>query len=249
MVPVDAPGHLLRDSHRPSGPTRAPRTQTADFFDRVDRDRWYMTTGNGFPAECYAVFKIMWYRDNEPEMFSPGALAARLQGLHQPAADRARRHRLLLRLGLRASTTCCRWAYARSSSTASRLPRALFPEIVPSTAIIGDAHRRRRPGCWGLPRACRWPAAAWTTPAWHWAREEPADGRVYTSLGSSSWIAVSSPQAGARSERKAVRVHARRPGAVHLGGEHLLRRQLLPLGRATCFSAAAPRRTGATPTT
>ena len=29
-----------------------------------------MTTGNGFPAECYSVFKIMWYRDNEPELFS-----------------------------------------------------------------------------------------------------------------------------------------------------------------------------------
>jgi hypothetical protein len=29
-----------------------------------------MTTGNGFPAECYSVFKIMWYRDNEPSMFA-----------------------------------------------------------------------------------------------------------------------------------------------------------------------------------
>lgn len=29
-----------------------------------------MTTGNGFPPACYSVFKIMWYRDNEPEMFT-----------------------------------------------------------------------------------------------------------------------------------------------------------------------------------
>ncbi len=26
-------------------------------------------TGNGFPPPLYSVFKIMWYRDNEPEMF------------------------------------------------------------------------------------------------------------------------------------------------------------------------------------
>ena len=28
-----------------------------------------MTTGNGFPAECYSLFKIMWYRDHEPGMY------------------------------------------------------------------------------------------------------------------------------------------------------------------------------------
>ena len=28
-----------------------------------------MTTGNGFPAALYTVFKIMWYRDNEPDIY------------------------------------------------------------------------------------------------------------------------------------------------------------------------------------
>ena len=29
-----------------------------------------MTTGNGFPAACYTIFKVMWYRNHEPEMFN-----------------------------------------------------------------------------------------------------------------------------------------------------------------------------------
>ncbi len=69
VIPLDARGALLRDSIPIWSDTRASR-QTAEFFARVDRDRWYMTTGNGFPAECYSVFKIMWYRDNEPDLFS-----------------------------------------------------------------------------------------------------------------------------------------------------------------------------------
>ena len=69
VVPVDGAGRLLRERTPIWSDTRASR-QTAAFFEKVDRERWYMTTGNGFPAECYAVFKIMWYRDNEPDMFS-----------------------------------------------------------------------------------------------------------------------------------------------------------------------------------
>ena len=39
-----------------------------DFFKKIDPDEWYLTTGNGFPAACYTIFKVMWYRNHEPEM-------------------------------------------------------------------------------------------------------------------------------------------------------------------------------------
>ena len=73
VIPLDAGGSLLRDSIPIWSDTRATG-QTAEFFGKVDRDQWYMTTGNGFPAECYSVFKIMWYRDNEPSLFSRAAI-------------------------------------------------------------------------------------------------------------------------------------------------------------------------------
>ena len=69
VIPVDCNGGLLRESIPIWSDTRSSR-QTNSFFQRVDREHWYMTTGNGFPPECYSVFKIMWYRDNEPGLLS-----------------------------------------------------------------------------------------------------------------------------------------------------------------------------------
>ena len=69
VIPVDKDGTLLRESIPIWSDTRAGR-QTAAFFQKTDEKSWYMTTGNGFPAACYSVFKIMWYRDNEPALFS-----------------------------------------------------------------------------------------------------------------------------------------------------------------------------------
>lgn len=39
------------------------------FFEHVSEEQWYLMTGNGFPLALYTVFKIMWLRDNEPEIF------------------------------------------------------------------------------------------------------------------------------------------------------------------------------------
>lgn len=64
VVPVDAEGKLLRETTPIWSDTRAGR-QAEAFFGKAEERPWYMTTGNGFPAPCYSVFKIMWYRDNE----------------------------------------------------------------------------------------------------------------------------------------------------------------------------------------
>jgi xylulokinase len=37
---------------------------------KMDPTRWYQLTGNGFPPPHDTVFKILWYRDCEPEMFA-----------------------------------------------------------------------------------------------------------------------------------------------------------------------------------
>ncbi len=132
VIPVDSRGAVLRDSIPIWSDTRASR-QTAEFFSRVDRDRWYMTTGNGFPSECYSVFKIMWYRDNERDLFS------------------------------RISTILGSKDYINFLLTGKGLP---------STVKVA---------CGGVDNSCMALGARNT-----------GEGRVYTSLGSSSWIAVSS---------------------------------------------------------
>src|SRR5659263_41837 len=69
VVPVDIDGTLLRELTPIWSDARAEK-QAAEFFNKIDYTDWYLTTGNGFPAECYSVFKIMWYRAHEPEMFA-----------------------------------------------------------------------------------------------------------------------------------------------------------------------------------
>jgi xylulokinase len=189
VVPVDDSGALLRE-HTPIWSDTRAGAQTRAFFARVDRERWYMTTGNGFPAECYAVFKAMWYRDHEPEMFR------RVRWLL------GSKDYVNLRLTGRAATDFSyasgsgvydlkRWAYSEEFIAASQLPRHVFPEILPSTAILGGLTagaaellglRQGLPvACGGVDNSCMALGA-----------KNVVDGRVYTSLGSSSWIAVSS---------------------------------------------------------
>jgi xylulokinase len=189
VIPLDSSGALLRDSIPIWSDTRASR-QTAEFFARVDRDRWYMTTGNGFPAECYSVFKIMWYRDNEPQLFSRTAtvlgskdyINLRLTGKKLTDYSYASGTGIYDLLG---------WRYSEEFIRASGLPASLFPKIVPSTQIVGtltDAAAREL----GLPGSVKVACGGVDNSCMALGARNTAEGRVYTSLGSSSWIAVSS---------------------------------------------------------
>ncbi len=188
VVPIDGNGELLREKTPIWSDTRSAR-QTAAFFRTIDKDIWYMATGNGFPAECYPVFKIMWYRDNEPSMLAR-AQGDRDEGLHQHEADREGPHRPFLRFRVR--------------------------HLRPGTLVLlGRVPSRQRPVGRYLPRdrafhSCRRHADARGCPdagAYHECEgclrrrgqflhgagaRNIKDGRVYTSLGSSAWIAVSS---------------------------------------------------------
>ena len=189
VIPLDANGALLRQSIPIWSDTRASR-QTAQFFTKVDSDRWYMTTGNGFPAECYSVFKIMWYRDNEPDLFSRTVTV-----LGSKDYINFRLTAKILTDFSYASGTgiydLMGWRYSAEFIRASGLPASLFPAIVPSTQIIGTLtgaaaqelglHPGVEVACGGVDNSCMALGARNTR-----------EGRVYTSLGSSSWIAVSS---------------------------------------------------------
>ena len=189
VVPVDAAGELLREFTPIWSDTRAA-AQAGEFFSRTDGTDWYMRTGNGFPAECYSVFKAMWYRDNEPAMFR-------------------RIHRLLgskdfvnLKLTGRMATdgsyaSGCgvydleRGSYAAALVDASRLPAEIFPEIIPSTQILGTLTREAAEAL-GLEPGVAVAAGGVDNSCMALGARNTKEGRVYTALGSSAWIAVSS---------------------------------------------------------
>ena len=67
-VPLDSRGSLLADQVPIWCDMRA-KEEAVELFSRLDYDSWYMTTGNGDPAECYTVAKLMWMKKHQPVLY------------------------------------------------------------------------------------------------------------------------------------------------------------------------------------
>ncbi|MFC1717876.1 FGGY-family carbohydrate kinase, partial [Candidatus Poribacteria bacterium] len=189
VVPLDRNGSLLRDKIPIWSDTRAS-AQTDIFFQKIDGNSWYETTGGGFSKECYSIFKVMWYRDNEPDLYrkiskilgSKDYINFRLTGKMYTDFSYASGSGIYNLLKKRYDTDLLK---------ASAIPGSIFPEIVPSTHSIGkiSADAAKILGlsedvevmCGGVDNSCMALGAGNTE-----------EGNVYLSLGSSAWIAVSS---------------------------------------------------------
>ncbi len=190
-VPLDADGTLLRES-TPIWSDKRPVEQAARFFQQVDPAHWYRTTGNGFPAPHYTALKIMWYRDHEPEMFrridkvigTKDYINYRLTGRVATDYSYASGSGVYDLLG---------WDYSEELIAGSGLPRAMFPDVVPSTEIIGELAAQAADEL-GLPRTVKVACGGVDNSCMALGAKNVAEGRAYVSLGSSSWIAVSSQQ-------------------------------------------------------
>jgi xylulokinase len=188
-VPVDRDGNLLREATPIWSDIRAQK-EVEEFFKIVDPNQWYMTTGNGFPPACYTIFKVMWYKKNEPEMWQK---VHRIIGTkdyinYKLTGKMVTDYSYASGTGIYDLTG---WQYNAGYITASGIPAGVWPEIVPSTQILGEVQPQvaRQLGlgdgvqvvCGGVDNSCMALGA-----------KNTRDGRVYTSLGSSAWIAVSS---------------------------------------------------------
>lgn len=188
-VPLDAEGRLLRES-TPIWSDKRPTTQVPEFFEKVDPVRWYRLTGNGFPAAHYTVFKIMWYRDHEPELFgridkiigTKDFVNYKLTGKLRTDFSYASGSGVYDLVG---------WDYSDELISAAGLRREMFPEIVPSTHILGELTAEAADAL-GLPRSVKVAAGGVDNSCMALGARNIAEGRVYASLGSSSWVAVSS---------------------------------------------------------
>lgn len=165
-VPVDAKGNLLQQQVPIWSDSRAEE-QAARFFETIEEREWYMKTGNGFPAPCYSLFKLMWLKENEPDLFA---------SIHKVMGSK---DYINFRLTGRIATD---HSYASGSGGYSLMqkrmkpnylevagiPERIFPDIVSSHTIIGsvtaDAAKKS-----GFRPERPWPAEAWTMPAWRWA--------------------------------------------------------------------------------
>lgn len=188
-VPVDKDGKVLRDPTPIWSDARA-EIQAQKFFDKIDYEKWYMTTGNGFPAELYVVFKIMWYKDNEKEVYDK---AFKILG----SKDYCN-----LKLTGR---MCTDHSYASGSGVYSLEKRMyideyikaadvradLFPEIINSHEKVGNLTAEAAK-LLGLSEDVVVMAGGVDNSCMALGAKGIEDGRAYLSLGSSSWIAITS---------------------------------------------------------
>jgi xylulokinase len=189
VVPLDRSGTLLRESTPIWSDTRAV-AQAGDFFNVVDEGGWYKTTGNGFTRQLYSIFKIMWYRDNEPDMFKR---IDKVVGTKDFINYRLT-EKIVTDYSYASGTgvyDLTAWDYAQELINASSVPRELFPQIVSSTQIIGELTPAASEEL-DLPRSVKVVAGGVDNSCMALGARNFREGRVYNSLGSSSWIAVSS---------------------------------------------------------
>lgn len=189
VVPLDRNGNLLREA-TPIWSDSRPLSQSKQFFEKVDENEWYLTTGNGFPPPLYSVFKMMWYRDNEPEMF---------KNIHKVIGTKDFiNYKLTGNIVTDYSYASgsgvydlMKWEYSDSMIRASGLPKNIFPKIVPSTEVIGELTPEASDAL-NLPAHIKIVAGGVDNSCMALGARSFQEGRVYNSLGSSSWIAVAS---------------------------------------------------------
>jgi xylulokinase len=190
-APLDAEGVLLTRSVPIWCDMRADGVY-GDFFARIPYSAWYTVTGNGDPPETYSVMKLMWLKRYMPEVYGK---TSRILGSKDFI-----NYLLTGNMGTDPSYASGfgvfnlkKWDYEDDFFNAAEINRGMFPEIIPSDAVTGTVRREAaaatglREGlpvvCGGVDNMCMALGAAGT-----------AEGKAYTSLGSSAWIAVNSAE-------------------------------------------------------
>lgn len=188
-VPLDREGRLLTSQVPIWCDTRAS-DQVPRFFRELSWESWYMTTGNGDPAETYTILKLMWMKEHQPELFhqiykilgSKDFVNYRFTGVICTDPSYASGFGVF---------NLKNWGYEDRFFEAAGISRDIFPDIRPSDEIIGcvTAEAAEESGLLpGTPVAC----GAVDNTCMSLGARGLKEGVVYTSLGSSSWIAVTS---------------------------------------------------------
>ncbi len=192
VVPIDKNGKLLRNK-TPIWSDKRAEKEAEDFFYEINNDEWYNITGNGFPAACYPLFKIAWYKNNEPDVYNN---AYKIIGTKDYC-----NYKLTGRICTDYSYasgygaySLKDWSYRYDFMNIADVSLDLFPEILSSDAVVGcltleaakllGLNENVKVVCGGVDNSCMALGAKGIT-----------NGRSYTSLGSSAWIAsiTSSP--------------------------------------------------------
>ena len=189
VVAVDNSGQLLSPTTPIWSDQRAEAVSKA-FLQEVGEEAWYTATGNGFPPHLYACFKILWYKQNQPDLYQKtykflgtkdyiNYLLTGVLATDHSYASGSGVYDLMQR------------AYRQDYITAMGIHKDKLCDISPSHQVIGhltptSAQLLGLPAsipvvCGGVDNACMTLGAGCFE-----------DGDAYASLGTSAWVAASS---------------------------------------------------------
>lgn len=191
VVPIDKEGQLLRTS-TPIWSDKRAVAEAEAFFRKVDYKEWYMTTGNGFPPECYSIFKIMWYKTHDPACYEA---AHKVIGTKDYCNFRFT-GRLCTDYSYASGSGVFdlhSWNYKEAYIGASGIRPELLPEMLDSEAIIGTLTPEAAAET-GLPVQVKVMCGGVDNACMALGAKGICSSRVYTSLGTSAWIALISDQ-------------------------------------------------------
>lgn len=184
-IPLDKEGRPLL-SRVPIWSDMRAEAQAKAFFQKVPEEKWYLATGNGFPPACYSIFKLMWLRENQPDVFAHTALAVGSKDYINYLLTGS----LLTDFSYASGTGAFDLrenTMRRDFLQAADLPEDIFLSPVPSHEQVGRVTRGAAAEsglpegipvfCGGVDNACMAMGAVGTE-----------EGKAYVSLGSSAWI-------------------------------------------------------------
>jgi len=187
LIPLDRNGAPLL-THVPIWSDTRAQEEAESYFSRYDEEKWYLATGNGFPAPLYTLFKLMWFRTHQPDVFDRTATVLgskdwinyRLTG--EVSTDPSYASGL-------GGFDLAAGGYSEELLENAGFGVNLFPDVIPSSARVGQmrpeiAQQVGLTGpievfAGGVDNSCMALGALNTAP-----------GRVYAALGSSSWLTL-----------------------------------------------------------
>lgn len=189
MVAVDKKGNLLKKSTPIWNDSRAIN-EANEMLKEIGYDYWYEKTGAGFRPENHTIFKLKWFKKNEPELFkstykflpTKGYITLKLTGNFISDYSDASFSGLMDINSL---------AYSQEIFKLSGLPFEKMPELFRSIDVAGELKKEPAdvlglsPGIavitGGVDNACTAIGAG-----------NIKENRIYNYIGSSSWISATS---------------------------------------------------------
>lgn len=188
-APMDREGNLLTESVPIWSDMRAG-DMTGEFFEHISYSDWYSATGNGDPAECYSIMKLMWMKKYLPDIYKRTSVVLGSKDFinYMLTGSMCTDPSYASGFGV---FNLKQWNYKDDFFKAAGVNPAIFPALAPSDAVVGNVTQiaAGQTGlaeglpviCGGVDNMCMALGAVGL-----------GEGRAYTSLGSSAWIAVNS---------------------------------------------------------